>query len=178
MALKLSNVFECRTWDEWSNRINSFNVYKIRKEFYPHQMDKFELIMKKLEFHQRESVKAVIDQRDNLPQYWFHITEKENNLWKEQTNVLKSKILSKENFESTLDEILILEKKRLYDLVSSVEPRIRRAEEEEAAEDLLLLSKIAHQEAHQKRKIEQRKRENQKNESLIRRSRRLLEKYN
>ena len=153
MALKLSNVFECRTWDEWSNRINSFNVYKIRKEFYPHQMDKFESMIKKLEFHQRESVKAVIDQCDNLPQYWFHLTEKENNLWKEQTNVLKSKILSKENFESTLDEILILEKKRLYDLIYSVEPRIRRADEEEAAEGLLLLSKIAHQQARRSQRL-------------------------
>ena len=148
-----SNVFECRTWDEWSNRINSFNVYKIRKEFYPHQMDKFESMIKKLEFHQRESVKAVIDQCDNLPQYWFHLTEKENNLWKEQTNVLKSKILSKENFESTLDEILILEKKRLYDLIYSVEPRIRRADEEEAAEGLLLLSKIAHQQARRSQRL-------------------------
>lgn len=175
MALQLSNIFECRTWDEWTVRINMFNGYYVRKAFYPHKMDVLESMMKKLEFYQRESVKATIEQRENLPEYWTHLTQKERDLWNEQTAVLKSKTaLLRENFEYTLNEILILERNRLYSLVSSTGPRIRSADEEEAAEGLLLLSKIAHQEA--RRKHEQSKRQEMSEPVVARRSCRLQEK--
>ena len=154
MALQLSNIFECKTWDEWTRRITYLNGYYIRKEFYPHKMDILESMIKKLEFHKRESVKAVIEQRENLPEYCSDLTQKERDLWNVQTAVLKSKTaLLREDFEFTLNEILILEKKRLYDLIYSVEPRIRRADEEEAAEGLLLLSKIAHQQARRSQRL-------------------------
>lgn len=154
MALQLSNIFECKTWDEWSARINLFNIYYVRKQFYPHKMDVLESMIKKLEFHKRESVKAVIEQRENLPESWTDLTQKERDYWNEQTTILKYKTaLLREDFEFTLNEILILEKKRLYDLISSVEPRIRRADEEEAAEGLLLLSKIAHQQARRSQRL-------------------------
>lgn len=148
MALQLSNFFECKTWYEWSARINLFNIYYVRKQFYPHKMDVLESMIKKLEFHKRESVKAVIEQRENLPESWTDLIQKERDYWNEQTTILKYKTeLLREDFEFTLNEILILERNRLYGVVSSTEPRIRRADEEEAAEGLLLLSKIAHQQA-------------------------------
>lgn len=154
MALQLSNIFECRTWDEWTRRITYLNGYYIRKEFYPHKMDILESMIKKLEFHKRESVKAVIEQRENLPELWTDLTQKERDYWNEQTTILKYKTaLLREDFEFTLNEILILERNRLYGLVSSTEPRIRRADEEEAAEGLLLLSKIAHQQARRSQRL-------------------------
>ena len=175
MALQLSNLVESRTWDEWTVRINMLNGYYFRKAFYPDKMDILESMMKKLESHKRQSVKATIEQRENLPECWSLLTEKERDLWNEQTAVLKSKTaLLRENFEYTLNEILVLEKKRLYDLVSSIEPRIRRANEEDAAEGLLLLSKIAHQEARRKHNHS---RHRVKNEHIVaRRSCRLQEK--
>ena len=56
----------------------------------------------------------------------------------------------------------------------AIEPRIRRANEEDAAEGLLLLSKIAHQEARRKHN---QSRHREKNEHVVeRRSCRLQEK--
>ena len=177
MTLKLVNPFETRTWDEWNKRIAVFSTYRLRKHYYPNKMDVLDSIVKKFQEKQRESIKLVIGQRKNLPTSWYDMISSEFEIWRNYTILIdNSNDFIECNFDEYLEEIRILEEKRLQEVVEKTSVRIRKAEEEEAFDARLILAKVTHQKAeYERRKKERREKSTTTTPVVIRRSSRLKE---
>ena len=177
--LEITNEFERKTWNEWSQRLKVLSTYRVRKQYFPNKMDLLESIIKKFQDQQRASTKAVIERRNDLPSSTYLLSEEEREIWYNHCNDIRSKEFVAYNFDEYMDQICTMEKKRLSNLTQTTSITMRKAQEEEAIEGLMILSKVAHQEAHKKRMKEQRKKEEEEKKKepvVLRKSVRILEK--
>ena len=139
-------------------------------------MDVLDSIIKKFQQKQRESVKLVMEQRENLPASWSEVLPSELEVWRNYTKLINEHYdFIGCNFDEYLEEIRILEEIRLREVVERTSLRIRKAEEEEAVEALMILTKKAHQKAERERKNKERREKRATTPVIVRRSSRIKE---
>jgi len=170
MAIQL-NVYEQHFWEYWSRLIRVFSNRRVRRHFYPNNMDELDNLVKDFTGYRRESAER-LKQIDLVS---FH-----KNASREERNIHSDYKAELRELENTLSEHIVNDMvPQFIDMFMNME-RVyfhkigiinQKALEEEAAEAIMLLNKMTHQEEDRKRRKEQKKLEKQKNVVLRRSSR-------
>lgn len=136
--MQLNNFYERDLWTEWSKRMALFANYKIRRHYYPQNMDTYYDIEKRMVSLRREQINNAKKMFSNLDD--VRLRTSHSQLWKMRCDPIKthdeepSYWLSSENIEVFLEKLAIFENERLefiYDKLAQLN----------AANALLLLHK-------------------------------------
>jgi len=167
--MQLNNFYEHDLWTEWSKRMALFANYKIRRHYYPHNMDTYYDIEKRMVSLRREQMnnaKKMFSNLDDVRLRTYHYQlrcdpiknhDEEPSYW-----------LSSENIEVFLEKLAIFENERLefmYDKLAQLN----------AANTLLLLHKTTVTEEKQRVVKEKRTKtvQDRKVQEPVRRSKRV-----
>ena len=167
--MQLNNFYEHDLWTEWSKRMALFANYKIRRHYYPHNMDTYYDIEKRMVSLRREQMnnaKKMFSDLDDVRLRTYHYQlrcdpiknhDEEPSYW-----------LSSENIEVFLEKLAIFENERLefmYDKLAQLN----------AANTLLLLHKTTVTEEKQRVVKEKRTKtvQDRKVQEPVRRSKRV-----
>ncbi len=159
MTITLETYYERIIWKEWSNRIKILSEHKIRRLFYPNNMDVLDLIVKNCIKKRREAI-AHSRKFSLLPR--GDSTQDERNIWTNHTaniyefsQTIYDHMSDYDNVLDFIEEIIAMENNRLHTLEASMAIRIQKADEEEAVESLMLLHKRIFQKEARERKREE-----------------------
>lgn len=176
--MQLNNFYERALWSEWSKRMALFANHNVRKKFYPHNMDSYYDLEKRMISLRREQINNAKKCFDNLDEVEVH--GEYYQLWKTMCNPIKQHDgepiywSSSEKINKFFDRLSVLEKERL-------EFMYEKLTELNVAKALLQLCEKTAKEEKQKVAIEKRKKtleQRNKNaeEKKVRRSARLNNK--
>ena len=138
--MQLNNFYERAIWNEWKMRMKLFASHTVRKNYYPHNMDTYYDIEKRMVSLRREQIQNAKKMFNNLDDVRLRTSHSQLNEWKMRCDPIKthdeepSYWLSSEKIEVFFDKLSVLENERLefmYDKLAQLN----------AANTLLLLHK-------------------------------------
>jgi hypothetical protein len=183
MALNIENMYERYVWDEWSRLLRKVGEYRVRKHFYPHNMDVLDDMTKKITLNRREQVEYTKSFEHIFKIGQMHCDYSiDYQEWRKQTREINdfidtfSTFIKNSNLEHFVEKFKSLQNTRLQTIISTLQIRIEESYRQEAAEGLLLLRKRENQlrEKEQKKKAKQAQKEEKNKPSVLRRSSRIM----
>ena len=170
--LKLSSYFERDTWSSWSRLLQKLESPAFRKVFYPHHIDDYNEVIKRVEEQRHISVRKAIFQEST--------TTEERQMWQENSdnsvyspclailfNIVRQIRKSDELLKALFQEIETMEEKRVHIMHARMLLSLQETSKKEEEET-------------QKKKLAQEKRrltlEKNKTQMPVRRSRRIANK--
>ena len=158
--MELRSYFEKQTWSEWTQRLNKWNHYQIRKVYFPHSMDALEENKKEFANYRRKIIKTIISRHkelmlidDNIPT----TSPEDKKIWSEKSQAIKAldkdmlTFVKEKRVDDYIDQICALENERLDAVIVNMSKRVEQKMAEDAANTLLC---IREQEmANEKRRI-------------------------
>ena len=147
--MELNNFYERALWNEWKMRMKLFASYTVRKNYYPHNMDTYYELEKKMVILRREQVqnaKKLFDQLDDVD---IHLRAAYYQMWKTKCAPIKKHDegpiywSSSDKINQFFDKLSVLENERLEFIYMKLSQL-------EAAKALLLLRETTVKEEKQK----------------------------
>lgn len=145
--MELNNFYERALWNEWKMRMKLFASYTVRKNYYPHNMDTYYEIEKKMVSLRREQIQNAKQKFDKLDEPDVYAAYYQ--LWNTKCMPIKKHDgepiywSSSEKINQFFDKLSVLENERL-------EFMYMKLSQLEAAKALLLLRESTVKEEKQK----------------------------
>ena len=145
--MELNNFYEHALWNEWKMRMKLFASYTVKKNYYPHNMDTYYELEKKMVILRREQIQNAKQKFDKLDEPDVYAAYYQ--LWKTKCMPIKKHDgepiywSSSEKINQFFDKLSVLENERL-------EFMYMKLSQLEAAKALLLLRETIVKEEKQK----------------------------
>ena len=130
MAFKFDNTYEKNVYDEWNRTIKRMDLYRIRKQYYPHRMEMYETKKRTLDFIKNGLLKSYkihkfYFNQTNLQDYFpDNMKDTLKEVRKDINERLQKLTESREletQWEKNVKDIMILEKQYLITLFNYYE---------------------------------------------------------